>query len=285
MSVTGVGSSFSYIYNAKTGKLSTKDGSYDEFVAYFNGDLSEEESTELNGYDTKKKYDINRMIEMFSAQRGLVAVGAKDVFNPKNAHNGYEYEISGEITDSTSEVYAVNGEKVFQAMQALDNYTTEEVKSFLNFGTNEQPFSFKTYDSKGYDAATNSIHIAIGDIIDLKNGCTLQVKEDRVVWTGSDLKVQVLAGALATLIHFADQQCMSAMIDKECTPMLLELLRDMGLDTGREFTINETKCHVVDGRIKEVGNVSGIPNSVYNAAAKRYEEWLNMPLAEKNKKG
>ena len=77
---------------------------------------------------------------------------------------------------------------------------------------------------------------------------------------------------------------MSAMIEKEYTPMLLELLREMGVDTGREFSINETKCYVADGRIKEVGNASGVPNTVYHAAAKRYEEWLNMPLSEKNKK-
>lgn len=32
MNVTGVGSTYNFIYNTKTGKLSTKDGSKNEFV-------------------------------------------------------------------------------------------------------------------------------------------------------------------------------------------------------------------------------------------------------------
>ena len=35
MAITGVGSSFSYIYNTKTGKISSKDGKDDEFIRYF----------------------------------------------------------------------------------------------------------------------------------------------------------------------------------------------------------------------------------------------------------
>lgn len=52
-------------------------------------------------------------------------------------------------------------------------------------------------------------------------------------------------------------------------------------DTDREFTINKTKCHVVDGRIQEVGNISGVPDSIYQKAVKRYEEWAYKPLAER----
>ena len=32
MNVTGIGSSYNFVYNTKTGKLSTKDGSKNEFV-------------------------------------------------------------------------------------------------------------------------------------------------------------------------------------------------------------------------------------------------------------
>lgn len=55
MAITGVGSSFSYIYNTKTGKISSKDGKDDEFIRYFNGDLSGEESDTLNGFDRGKR--------------------------------------------------------------------------------------------------------------------------------------------------------------------------------------------------------------------------------------
>ena len=34
MSITKVGSSYNFIYNTKTGKLSTKDGSKNEFVDF-----------------------------------------------------------------------------------------------------------------------------------------------------------------------------------------------------------------------------------------------------------
>ena len=37
MNVTGVGSTYNFIYNTKTGKLSTKDGSKNEFVDFCNG--------------------------------------------------------------------------------------------------------------------------------------------------------------------------------------------------------------------------------------------------------
>ena len=40
MAVNGIGSVHTYIYHIDTGKLSTKDGSQDDFVDYFNGDLN-----------------------------------------------------------------------------------------------------------------------------------------------------------------------------------------------------------------------------------------------------
>lgn len=55
----------------------------------------------------------------------------------------------------------------------------------------------------------------------------------------------------------------------------------MGVDTGREFTINETKCEVVNGRIREVGNTHVVPSSIYNNALKRYEEMLYIPLSQR----
>ena len=42
MGITGVGSSYNFVYNTKTGKLSTKDGSKNEFVDFCNGDVKGE---------------------------------------------------------------------------------------------------------------------------------------------------------------------------------------------------------------------------------------------------
>ena len=51
MSVSGIGTSCTYLYDATTGKLSTKDGTKNNFVDYFNGDSSEETLEDLNGFD------------------------------------------------------------------------------------------------------------------------------------------------------------------------------------------------------------------------------------------
>lgn len=51
MSITKVGSSYNFIYNTKTGKLSTKDGSKNEFVDFCNGDVKGEDTETLNHFD------------------------------------------------------------------------------------------------------------------------------------------------------------------------------------------------------------------------------------------
>ncbi len=217
--ISGVGSSYTYIYNSQTGKLSTKDGTKDVFVDYFNGDISEGETASLNGFDANKKRDIENMIMLFSSGK------ARNIFDNLN---GNEYEISGEIVDAVTSNYSVNGEKVFTAYNAV-SYTYDEVTIFSKI---MQPY--KTHQSK----------------------------MNQLVW------------GLNALIHFADQQWFSSMIDKESTPMLLELLNELGVDTNKEFIINETKCEVVNGRIKEAGNNSVVPSSLYHEAVKRYEELL-----------
>ena len=261
-----------------TGKLSTKDGSADEFVNYFNGDLAAEESKELNGFDAKKKGDIESMIFWFTegAKSGI----AKDIFNNSN---GYEYEISGEIVDAVTGVYSVNGEKIFTAFIGVGNYTPDEIRSF----TKTQPFI--THQSKGYDPVTNSINIAVGDVFDLGNGYRFTVEDDHVSWKcygkeneEMNVKANQFAWGLNALIHFADQQWMSAMMNiDECRPMILEFIKELGIDTSKEFTINKTKCHVVNGRINEVGNLCGVPSSIYNKAVARYEERLCKPLSSR----
>ena len=51
MAISGIGTSCTYIYNSQTGKLSSKDGTKDPFVDYFNGDRSDETRSQLNGFD------------------------------------------------------------------------------------------------------------------------------------------------------------------------------------------------------------------------------------------
>lgn len=272
MSISGIGSNNTYIYNSQTGKLSSKDGSKDAFVDFFNGDISGQEDDSLNGFDAKRKRDIENMIMFFNSGKG------RNIFDDLN---GNEYEISSEIVNAVTSTYSINGEKVFTAYDAV-SYTYDEVNIFNKI---MQPY--KTHQSKGYDPTDNSINIAVGDIFNLGNGYKLTVKEDCIYGEGygrgsaeDDKKMNQLVWGLNALIHFADQQWFSSMIDKESTPMLLQLLNELGVDTNKEFIINGTKCEVANGRIKEVGNNFVVPSSIYNEAIKRYEELLYQPLSE-----
>ena len=242
MSISKIGESYTYIYNAQTGKLRTKDGEQDDFVDYFNGDLKGENSDTLNGIDRARKGDLDRLINIFGGQ-----------FNPKlftGSETG-EYEITAEHVDATTSHYSVNGKTVFSAY-AGKLQASENLRSAF---TTPQPF--KTRVSKGYDPLDNSINIAVGDSFDLGNGYRLVVDKDNVYvekyGDGNDeneMKANLLAWNLGALIHFVDGQWSPAMVDEACTPMLLNLLRELGVDTDKEFIINGTKCEVQDGRIR-----------------------------------
>ena len=263
-----MGSSCSYIYNSQTKELTTKDGDKDAFTDYFNGTASEKSLEELNGFDANRKRDIVNMMKLYEC--GALSAGK----------NGDIYEITSEVVDGGSTEYTVNGKKVFTAYNAV-SYTYDEVNAF---STITQPF--RTHQSKGYDATDNSINIAVGDTFNLGNGYKMTVQED-CVWgegfgSGSsedDRKMNLLVSGVGSLIHFADQQWFAGMIDEESTPMVLQLLNELGVDTNKEFTINGTKCEVQNGRICEAGNSHVVPSSIYEKPLKRYEELLAQPLS------
>ena len=72
MNVTGVGSTYNFIYNTKTGKLSTKDGSKNEFVDFCNGDVKGEDTETLNHFDEHTRYQFT--IDIVCINRHDIAV-------------------------------------------------------------------------------------------------------------------------------------------------------------------------------------------------------------------
>jgi hypothetical protein len=272
IAVTGIGSVQTYIYNSKTGQLSTKDGSADEFVNYFNGDLSAEASQELNGYDVKKKHNIETLMQMVYQTGSFKGLGFD--IDPTME----EYEITCEQVSGEESRYTVNGDKVLtQYIPMCLSY-----KDMAGWGKN---IPFKTVESKGYDPETNSMNLAVGDVFDLGNGYRLRVAEDCVEVMGygsgsadTEQRVEGLANAMNALIHFADQQWPSIYIWPEYTPMLLSMLGELGLDMSKEFTLNGTKCVVEGGQIREAGNKWVMPSTAHDKALKEYEEWLSQPL-------
>lgn len=271
MSVSSIGSSDTYIYNIRTGRLSKKDGSADNFVDYFNGDTNGRLPDTLNGFDAKRKRDINDMIMLFQSGPGNI----KGLFQEQN---GDEYEITSEIVDAVTTHFSVNGEKVFTSYDM-------NVFTYMDH-VNADDLLYKTRNSKAYEPSDNSINIAVNDTFDLGNGYSLKVKENSIwidgLGSGSeeqDKKAKQLAYGLDALIRFAGQQWISDRIDRESTPMLLCLLRELGVDTDKQFQINGTKCEVRHGRIKEAGNRFAVPSSIFKEAMRKYEDALYMPLS------
>ena len=104
MSISGIGSLNTYIYNSQTKKLSTKDGSKDAFVDYFNGDISGDDSDSLNGFDIGRKNGIETMIEIWSSdQKG-------NIFNDPAKT---EFEITTEVVDAGESRDFIDGKKAF----------------------------------------------------------------------------------------------------------------------------------------------------------------------------
>ncbi len=278
MGVSGVGSSYTCMYNLQTGKISSKDGSSDEFVSYYNGDITAEETTELNGYDRRRKGGIETLLRY--CQDVSRSGDAENAFDPSK---GNEFEITCKTVDAITEEYYVNGERVLTEYIGL-RYSPEEISQFTQIGNSP----FKTHQHKAYDSLTNSINIAVGDSFNLGNGYRITVLEDGVQGEGfghgsrdDDEKLNRMIGQLTALIHFADQQCPADAIYTGYgdSSMIIAFLQELGVDTSREFTINRTRCIIKNGNIREAGSRDGIPSTIFNKALKRYEEWLYQPLS------
>ena len=275
MGISGVGSIHSYIYNMATGKLSTKDGSHDEFVEYFNDNLKGEDSDALNGFDQQRKSGIKKMLSLME-EMGLGK-------NTLDMLQGDEMEITSEMADATTCIFSINGEKVFTVNAAV-RYTPEEISVF---GRMDHPY--KTTHPTGYDPVKNRLSIGVGNVFEFGNGYRFTVERDRVridsygKGTAEDYQnAGSFAFGLSALIHFGDQQAFSALHRAAVsTPMMLDFLKELGVDTSKEFIINETKCEVRNGRIEEVGNKVGVPGSVHRKAVERYEKWMYLPLSKR----
>ncbi len=275
MGISGVGSVNSYIYNMKTGKLSTKDGLRDEFAEYFNDDLDGRDSHALNGFDQQRKSGIKKMVSLME-EMGL----GKNVLDTLQ---GDEIEITSEMADATTCIFSINGEKVFTVNAAV-SYTPEEISVF---GRLDHPY--KTTHPTGYDPVRNRLSIGVGNVFSFGNGYKFTVERDGVridsygKGTAEDYQnAGSFAFGLSALISFGDQQAFSALHRAAVsTPMMLEFLNELGVDTSREFIINDTRCEVRHGRIEEVGNKVGVPSSIHQKAVERYEKWMYLPLSKR----
>ncbi len=285
MGVSGVGSRNTYIYNTQTGKLSSKDGQQDAFVDYFNGDISGDEDDTLNGFDRARKAEIENLIDTWTQFDSTLL----------NEPGKVEYEITTESVDAVTSTVQVDGGKIFTCYHGGLFTYADPSALFHKAGP------FQTYEHKGYDPSGNSVNIAVGDVFNLGNGYRLRVGKDKVYCEGyghknweNDERAQALSWGLGALIHFSEGRWSGVMLEFRdrvsaasdrgdlmggTTPMLLELLRQLGVDTDREFILNGTKCEVRHGKIREVGDKWGVARNVRDEAIRKYEEEMSRPLS------
>lgn len=146
MNVKGVGGTYSYLYDASTGKIATKDGSKNEFVDYYNGELKGEDSKSLNGFDARMKNDIQNLIMIFSSGIG------KNPF--ANTVEDNKFEISGNIVDAVTTEYFVDGQKLFTSHSGM----SLSIPEMLDYIEKSQPF--EKLMAEGNDLTTEqNVHL------------------------------------------------------------------------------------------------------------------------------
>ena len=153
MSISGVGSQNTYIYNSQTKRLSTKDGSKDEFVDYFNGDISADESSSLNGFDAGRKKDIETMIWIWSMdEKG-------NIFNnPAKT----EFEITAEVIDAAESTYYIDGKRGLTAydgnfFQCIDQAELGKALSEELFGKYKETANRQLGVNEAKEATQNAV--------------------------------------------------------------------------------------------------------------------------------
>ena len=281
MGMNGIGSYTQYTYNFATGKLSSEDESDQLFVKYFNGELDTDGDhlpKELTGFDYRKRGEIRWNVEdycrMFPDKcNGDLELGVEIV------HAGL-WKISRIEDDEVSVCNSYGGEI----------YLPEELHSPLN-----GQVDFATQESEEYNAQTNSIKIGVGSSFELLKGYTFTIEKNKVTFQrdkkAGDMQTDLKAGAmcqyLEAFMYFADQKCGSRSIysiynGNEYNHFLQKFLSKLGVDTSKEFIVNETRCvfrdnQFVDADYDYENGMTGA-RGVYEKAIERYEKVLYAPI-------
>lgn len=271
MDITGIGTTRSYTYCQTTKKLGTQN-SDDAFVKWYNGEINQEQlPAQINGFDDDVKRDLETILSDYSQRSGVEGYSEESM-------QDNDVQVTVHIRDVDCIEYNVNGIKITSYSPVL--CSPEDEKIFCG-----ENVPYATTVHQDYNAANNSIQIAVGDEYDVGNGYKLVIGNnsvDVVKTAGADPRewdrVNYLSLALSDFIHFADQQWMSMESSDEISQVVIDFLQKLGVNTEETFTVNKTQCEIVNGRIREVGNMWCIPSSMYNAAKKRYEELMSQSI-------
>lgn len=236
---TGPGVMHSYVYDSVNKRIVSRDGEKDDFVDFFEDNATDSQLERLNHWDS----DIKRVIK--DATRG-------GDWLDKMSKQADEIRFTVEILE--------NGDKIWTFNYADKEHTMLEGYTYP-YADYEQPNKERFYHTKthqDYDPISNSISLAIGDSFDIEGSKFMINSENFTVEGVNDIglwkKAEPYALALSHLMLFVEGIWGAYAITDDDTPIVLDFLKEQGVDTSKDFTVNNTKCHVVNGKIQEVGH-------------------------------
>lgn len=279
---TKIGTKYTLRYDTKNKQIIANNGEKDALVDLFNDCASDEQLNQLNHYDLDIKNFLNGIL-FNPIDRDHKALSELLALEEDEVDIGVEILTPGEIKFS----YLLNGEPRSIVYGTGEWYIKEDFAEFSK--------GYQTSKHKDYDPATNSITFAIGDTF-MVGGTEYIMTTENVRPKGSvregygagfsreELEEQErYTGAISRFMTFAEGSAGSDTIMEEDTPLVLSFLRSQGVDISKEFTINNTKCHVVNGKIIEVGNTyGGDPLYIKNRVFDRQNSWKLLPLGSDN---
>lgn len=121
MGVSIIGNTYTYVYNTETKKLSTTDGSQNDFVKYFNGDIKGSESSTLNNIDKQRKSGFENVLSLLAQS---------DVF-ANSLGDDTTFEISSKNIDGDTIEYSING-KTYLTCNIAPALTYSEYKEIAD---------------------------------------------------------------------------------------------------------------------------------------------------------
>ena len=126
MSVSAIGNTYSYIYNYETKKLTTTDGTENEFTKYFNGEIDGYESETLNGFDRQRR----------SGFKDVLSLLEQGAFGKEKPAEDAVLELSGKNIDADTIEFYVNGKRYLKCSvaPALTYAEYEECSRIRNSG-------------------------------------------------------------------------------------------------------------------------------------------------------
>lgn len=139
MSVSAIGNTYSYIYNYETKKLTTTDGTENDFTKYFNGEMEGHESETLNGFDKQRR----------SGFKDVLSLLEQGAFGKEKPAEDAVLELSGKNIDADTIEFYVNGKRYLKCSVA-PSLTYEEYEECTRIWNSGKEYACTNNDGWAY---------------------------------------------------------------------------------------------------------------------------------------